>query len=214
MTVLLGPSWTCTLPVYDPILLSQHCVLDSWDSASHGDMIWLASPYDLVPWMASPLGSTWPHWMCLLLFLEWLSQLRFAPCRASGAWTMTGLWDSTIQWVASLFWYNRTRWRFFDAFCSHGFQRGQSFDSTCALNASILSKWIPCILWLLAGNCWHCLFHCFVVNAALEGLWFARIDFGFCLLAPLWHFSQLLLDSAWWLLCECHCLFCSSACRP
>ena len=45
LIVLLGPSTTCLLLVYTPSLLWQHCRVDSWDSTSHWDMLWLASPY-------------------------------------------------------------------------------------------------------------------------------------------------------------------------
>ena len=44
LTVLLGPSMTCLLPVYTSFLLWQHCGLDSWDSASHWDTLWLPPP--------------------------------------------------------------------------------------------------------------------------------------------------------------------------
>ena len=44
-------------------------------------------------------------------------------------------------------------------------------------------------------DCWHCLCCCFVVEVAAQGLRLAWIDFGLCLLAPMWHLFQLLLDS-------------------
>ena len=73
----------CLVPIYTPFLFWQHCRVDSWDSASHWDMLWLAPPYALFPWMAGPVGSTWSQWVCPLLFPEWLSWLRFASCQAS-----------------------------------------------------------------------------------------------------------------------------------
>ena len=82
LIVLLDPSTTCLLPVYTPFLLWQHRGVDSLDSTSHWDTPWLAPPYVLFPWMAGPVGSAWSQWVCPLLFLEWLSWLRFVLCRA------------------------------------------------------------------------------------------------------------------------------------
>ena len=49
----------------------------------------------------------------------------------------------------------------------------------------------------IEGDCWHCLSYCFVVEGAPQGLRLAWADFGLCLLAPMSHLFQLLLDSSY-----------------
>ena len=108
----------------------------------------------------------------------------------------------------------------FDAFWSHGFQCRQSFLApefcwfdlrlVCQHSVEVdpeVSETVRAFYdFSIEGNCWHCLSYSFVLEGAPQGLWLAWIDFGLCLLAPMWHFSQLLLDSND--CCVCHWLFC------
>ena len=198
--------------IHDLPLASLHpfsSLKASWCAASHWDTLWLAPPYALLPWMAGPVGSARPQWVCLLLFLEWLQWLCFALCWASADWTMTGLWDQTI--VNDTEYHTLTQkeqMTLFDAFCSHGFQHRQSFlapefwfDLRLVHQHSVevdpkVSEAVHAFYdFSIEGDCWHCLSDCFVVEGAPQGLCLAWIEFRLCLLAPLWYFFQLLLDS-------------------
>ena len=145
---------TCFVPVYIPFLHWQQYGVDSWDFASHWHMLWHAPPYVLFSWMACPVGSAWPQWVCPLFFPESLSWLRFASCRAEAGSTVTGLSNPDhSQWPWVL--HSDTagtddvvrcllkNWLSTRAVLS------ELFDLTCVLYVSILSKWIPRCLRLL-----------------------------------------------------------------
>ena len=66
----------------------------------------------------------------------------------------------------------------FDAFCSNGFQRGQSFlaPEFCWFKLHSVevdqevSETVPAFYkFSIEGDCWHCLFYCFVVEDAPQG---------------------------------------------
>ena len=82
--------WLVSCQTPPLFFLWQHCWVDSWDSASFGDTLWLAPLYVLFPLVADPVGSSCPKWVCPFLFPEWFSWLRLAPCRTSAGWTVPG----------------------------------------------------------------------------------------------------------------------------
>ena len=74
------------------------------------------------------------------------------------------------------------------------FRQSLSFVvSTCVLYVSILFEVDPEVSetvrafcgFSIEGDCWHCLSYCFVVKGAPQGLRFAWLDLGLCLMAPL-----------------------------
>ena len=99
----------------------------------------------------------------------------------------------------------------FDAFRSHGFQRGQSFltpefcwfglhlvrQRSVEVDPEISETVRTFYDFSIEGDCWHYLSHCSVIKGAPQSLRLA-FDFGLCLLAPTWHLFQLLLDSSDW----------------
>ena len=217
---------TCLLPVYTSCLPIQHHGVDSWDSASHWDTLWLAPPYVLFPWIAGPVGSAWPR--CVFccsqndshsFVLHPVELQQFGPWQ--GCETLTIVNDT---WHHTLI--QQEQMKLFDAFCSHGFQHRQSFHEPkfCWFNLLLVrqhsveaedpevSEIVHAFYdFSIEGDCWHCLSNCFIVEGAPQGLCIVWTDFGLSPGTIVTLFSSCALTVV--TLCRCHWLFCRIARR-
>ena len=212
LIVLLGPSMTCLLPVYTPFLLWQHRRVDSWDSASHCDTPWLAPPYVLFPRMTGSVRSALPQWVCLLFFYQNDSHgFVLHPVELQRVRLWQGCETQTIVNDAEYHTrYSRNRWCCTMPFAAMAFNADSPFffaPEFCWFDLSLVrqhsvevdpevSETVHAFFdFSDEGDSWHFLSYCFVVEGAPQGLRLAWINFGICLLAPMWHLFQLLLDS-------------------